>query len=157
VAGALPLVVYGFWLLWKARRLQAAWVMISAAVVIHAGIFLTVIPNLGLLQLAPRAAALYEDYKPCEDSTLVSVSYSEPSLAFLAGSNTKLLGLPDAARYLTANMACSLVLVDRKDEVALRSALDAQGVALTEYGRVTGLNYSNGHKLDLGLFAPTRR
>ncbi|MDL2171563.1 MULTISPECIES: ArnT family glycosyltransferase [Asaia] len=157
VAGALPLVVYGFWLLWKARRLQAAWVMISAAVVIHAGIFLTVIPNLGLLQLAPRAAALYEDYKPCEESTLVSVSYSEPSLAFLAGSNTKLLGVPDAARYLTANMACSLVLVDRKDEAALRSALDGQGVALTEYGRVTGLNYSNGHKLDLELFAPTRR
>ena len=155
--GALPLVGYALWLLWKAQRVRAAWTIICAAVVIHAGIFLTVIPNLGLLQLAPRAAALYDDYRPCEDSTLVSVSYSEPSLAFLAGSNTRLLGVPDAARYLSENASCSLVLVDRRDEQALKTALSEKGWSLTEYGRVTGLNYSNGHKLDLGLFAPNRQ
>lgn len=157
VFGALPLVLYAFWLLWKARRLHAAWVIIAAAVVVHAGIFLTVIPNLGLLQLAPRAAALYDDYRPCENSTLVSVSYSEPSLAFLAGSNTKLLGVPKAAEYLAANSSCALVLVDRKDEAALISRMLEKGFALTEYGRVTGLNYSNGHHLDLGLYAPARK
>ncbi|GBQ82954.1 ArnT family glycosyltransferase [Asaia krungthepensis] len=156
-AGALPLVLYAFWLIWKTERFRAAWVMLSAAVVIHAGIFLTVIPNLGLLQLAPRAAALYDDYRPCEDSTLVSVSYSEPSLAFLAGSNTKLLGVGPASDYLAKNASCALVLVDRKDETALYASMAAKGFGLTEYGRVNGLNYSNGHHLDLGLFAPVRQ
>lgn len=157
LAGALPLVLYTFWLMWRADRFRAAWVMLSAAVVIHAGIFLTVIPNLGLLQLAPRAAALYDDYRPCENSTLVSVSYSEPSLAFLAGSNTKLLGVGPASEFLTKNAACALVLVDRKDETALHAAMETRGFGLTEYGRVNGLNYSNGHHLDLGLFAPVRQ
>ncbi|WP_438381593.1 glycosyltransferase family 39 protein [Asaia sp. BMEF1] len=157
VFGALPLVLYAFWLLRQAQRLRAALVAIGAAVVVHAGIFLTVIPNLGLLQLAPRAAALYDDYRPCEDSTLVSVSYSEPSLAFLAGSNTKLLGVPKAADYLAANSSCALVLVDRKDEAALTTQMLEKGFSLTEYGRVTGLNYSNGHHLDLGLYAPARK
>lgn len=157
VFGALPLVLYAFWLLWQAQRLRAAWVVIGAAVVVHAGIFLTVIPNLGLLQLAPRAAALYDDYRPCEDSTLVSVSYSEPSLAFLAGSNTKLLGVPAASDYLAANPSCALVLVDRKDEAALTARMLEKGFLLTEYGRVTGLNYSNGHHLDLGLYAPAHK
>ncbi|NVN04881.1 glycosyltransferase family 39 protein [Asaia spathodeae] len=155
--GALPLVLYAFWLLWQRQRRRAAWVVIGAAVVVHAGIFLTVIPNLGLLQLAPRAATLYDDYRPCEDSTLVSVSYSEPSLAFLAGSNTKLLGVPAAAEYLAANASCALVLVDHKDEAALTAHMLEKGFSLTEYGRVTGLNYSNGHHLDLGLFAPVRK
>jgi len=157
VFGALPLVLYAFWLLWQAQRQRAAWVVIGAAVVVHAGIFLTVIPNLGLLQLAPRAAALYDDYRPCEDSTLVSVSYSEPSLAFLAGSNTKLLGVPAASDYLAANPSCALVLVDRRDEAALTARMLEKGFSLTEYGRVTGLNYSNGHHLDLGLYAPAHK
>ncbi|WP_336946104.1 glycosyltransferase family 39 protein [Asaia sp. HN010] len=157
VFGALPLVLYAFLLLRQAQRLRAALVAIGAAVVVHAGIFLTVVPNLGLLQLAPRAAALYDDYRPCEDSTLVSVSYSEPSLAFLAGSNTKLLGVPKAADYLAANSSCALVLVDRKDEAALTTQMLEKGFSLTEYGRVTGLNYSNGHHLDLGLYAPARK
>lgn len=157
LVGGLPLVLYAFWLLWKAQRLRAACVVIGAAVVIHAGIFLTVIPNLGLLQLAPRAASLFDDYRPCAESTLVSVSYSEPSLAFLAGSNTKLLGVPDAARFLAGNASCALVLVDKKDEAALRARMLDEGFSLTEYGRVKGLNYSNGHHLDLGLFAPAQK
>ncbi|GBQ13512.1 ArnT family glycosyltransferase [Swaminathania salitolerans] len=155
--GALPLILGALWLLYRAQRLRAAWMAIASAVIIHAGIFLTVIPNLGLLQLAPRAASLFDDYRPCNESILVSVSYSEPSLAFLTGSNTRFLGVRDAAEFLSRHDACALVLVDRKDLPALTTAMTAQGYDLTEYGRVNGLNYSNGHHLDLGLYAPMKR
>ncbi|WP_029604050.1 ArnT family glycosyltransferase [Kozakia baliensis] len=152
--GALPLLLLSFRMLWQGDRTKAVLSVMASVVIVHAGLFLTVIPNLQTIQLAPRAAALFDDYRPCEDSTLVSVSYSEPSLAFLVGSNTKLLGVEAAAHYLHDNGSCALALVDRRDEDKFRAAMKELGLSVSEYGRVSGLNYSNGHHLDLGLYAP---
>ncbi|MCQ9155846.1 ArnT family glycosyltransferase [Acidomonas methanolica] len=154
--GALPALLFSIRLLLRGERLHAALAAIAAAVMIHAGLFLGVIPDLTVIQLAPRAAALFDDYRPCEDSTLLSVSYSEPSLAFLAGSNTRFPTIPAAADLLRDHGNCTLVLVDRRDEPALGAALAARGRRLVEYGRVAGLNYSNGHMLNLGLFAAAK-
>lgn len=151
--GAAPLLILAGRLLIKGERLKAALASMSAAVLLDAGVFLAVIPNLDTIRLAPRAAALFDDYRPCDDSTLVSVSYSEPSLAFLAGSNTRFLGVKAAADYLVEHASCTLVLVDRRDQEALKAAVASQDKKLVEYGRVQGLNYSNGHRLDLGLYA----
>lgn len=152
--GALLPVLLAIRLLWMGQRLRATMAALAAAAVIHVGLFITVIPNLDTIRLAPRAAALYADFKPCADARLISVSYSEPSLAFLVGTQIRLLGLDAAAEELATHGECALVLVDRRDEARLRAALAQRGHSLVEYGRVRGLNYSNGHKLDLGLMAP---
>ncbi|GBR51309.1 glycosyltransferase [Neokomagataea thailandica NBRC 106555] len=154
LGGSLPLMVLAIWFIFKKARRNALICVMGAAILTHAGLFLAVIPNLQTIRLAPRVAELFQAVQPCADSTLISTSYSEPSLVFLAGPNTQLLGAAPAAQYLSGHKECSLVLVDRKDEAAFRKALEQTGTELTEYGRIKGLNYSNGHHLDLGLFAP---
>ena len=152
--GSLPLMAGAAVLLFQHQRRQAAFCAMGAAIIAQAGLFLAVIPNLQTIRLAPRAAALFEESKPCADSVLISTSYSEPSLVFLAGQHTQLIGPVEAARYLKKNPRCDLALVDRKDEPKFRAELQKNGMDVLEYGRVNGINYSNGHHLDLGLFAP---
>lgn len=134
------------------RRVAALWALTSAAI-IHLGIFLIVIPNLSTIQLAPRAAAFFKAHRICSDQTvLISPSYSEPSLAFLIGTRTKLLGVEAAATYMAWRPQCTLVYVDIKAEGRFKSVLADEQDNLKLLGRVRGLNYSNGHKLDLGLW-----
>ncbi|MBF0858640.1 glycosyltransferase family 39 protein [Gluconobacter sp. LMG 31484] len=154
LGGTLPLVLGAILMLLKHQRRQAAFCAIGAAVIAHAGLFLSVIPKLQTIRLSPRIAELFDDVRPCNDSVLVSSSYSEPSLVFLVGPNTQLIGPTEAAKYLHDHSQCSLALIDRKDEPAFTQALLKYGLEVVEYGRVHGLNYSNGHHLDLGLFAP---
>ena len=70
------------------------------------------------------------------------------------GEHTQLIGPEAAAAYLQQNPRCTLALVDRKDEKTFRDALNRTNLSIVEYGRIQGLNYSNGHHLDLGMFAP---
>ncbi|MEN3174436.1 glycosyltransferase family 39 protein [Gluconobacter sp. OJA] len=154
LCGALPLMGGAILLLIRNHRQQAAFCAMGAAVIAQAGLFLAVIPNLQTIRLAPRVAALFEDVKPCAQTVLVSTSYSEPSLVFLVGEHTQLIGREAAAAYLQQNPRCTLALVDRKDEKTFRDALNRTNLSIVEYGRIQGLNYSNGHHLDLGMFAP---
>jgi len=154
LGGTLPLVLGAILMFLKHQRRQAAFCAMGAAVIAHAGLFLGVIPNLQTIRLSPRIAELFDDVRPCNESMLVSSSYSEPSLVFLAGPNTQLIGPAQAAEYLHNHTQCSLALIDKKDEAAFTHALLKYGLDVVEYGRVQGLNYSNGHHLDLGLFAP---
>lgn len=152
--GALPLVVAAAWFVIGGHVLRAAMTSIAAAAIIHVGLFLTVIPNLQAIWLSPRLAALVDDYRPCPDTIVASASFSEPSLVFLVGQNTALVGPAGAADLLRDNRACGLALVDRRDEPAFRARLRQDGLDVTEFGRVAGLNYSTGKHLDIGLFGP---
>ncbi|MBB2202012.1 ArnT family glycosyltransferase [Gluconacetobacter tumulisoli] len=154
-AGALPLMGVALWLLLRGEALRAALSAIGAATIIHVGLFLTVIPNLQTIWLSPRLAALVDDYRPCPDTIVASASYSEPSLVFLVGQNTALVGPAGAADLLRDNRACGLALVDRKDEPVFHARLRQDGLDAIEFGRVTGLNYSTGKHLDIGLFGPS--
>ncbi|MFT8802742.1 MULTISPECIES: ArnT family glycosyltransferase [Gluconobacter] len=154
LGGALPLMLGAILMMLKYQRRQAAFCAMGAAVIAHAGLFLSVIPNLQTIRLSPRIADLFEDVRPCDDSVLISSSYSEPSLVFLVGPNTQLLGPAAAAGYLHEHPQCSLALIDRKDEAVFTRKLLEYGLDVVEYDRIQGLNYSNGHHLDLGLFAP---
>ncbi|GBR67646.1 ArnT family glycosyltransferase [Gluconobacter kanchanaburiensis] len=154
LGGSLPLLLCSIFMLMKQQRRQAAFCAMGAAVIAHAGLFLGIIPQLQTIRLSPRIAELFEDVRPCTNSILVSSSYSEPSLVFLVGPDTQLIGPAEAADYLHAHSQCSLALIDRKDEIRFRNRLLKYGLEVVEYGRVQGVNYSNGHHLDLGLFAP---
>jgi 4-amino-4-deoxy-L-arabinose transferase-like glycosyltransferase len=153
--GALPLIGVSAWLLLLRQALRAAMTAIAAAVIIHVGLFLTVIPNLQAIWLSPRLAALVDDYRPCPDTVVASPSFSEPSLVFLVGQNTALIDPARAADLLRDNRACGLALVDRRDEPVFRARLRQDGLDVIEFGRVAGLNYSTGKSLDIGLFGPT--
>ncbi len=148
VVGAVLTGLSGASLL-RARRLRAASLAIAASFVTVTGLFLFVVPHLDTIWLSPRIASTMAQIRPCPTSRLVSASFTEPSLVFLAGRDTLLTMPQDAGRVLGRD-ACAVALVSRRDERAFRSSL---AVPVRKLGEVDGVNYSTGRHLALSFFA----
>ncbi len=131
---------------------RAAAFAAAAALLTYASLFWVVLPALRTIWLSPRIAAMVAQVKPCQDSVLASASFSEPSLVFLVGRDTRLVGAAAAADLLAQDRRCAMALVGLRDEAAFRARLAADGIGVRQLGRVGGINYSTGKRLDLGLF-----
>lgn len=153
VCGSLPLLVLGGWLLWKHKWLDSAFCSMGVALLTEVGIFLCVIPHLASIQLSPRIAESFAQLRPCHDSVLISPSYREPSLVFLTGGTARLLSPSQAAHSLHDHARCDLALIEQKDDPVFQKTLYGLGSEVILYDQFEGLNYSNGHRLHLKLYA----
>jgi len=131
-----------------ARRIALA--TISAAA-FFAVLTVFVLPGLTPVWLSPRIADAFAKAKPCPDSRLIAVGYQEPSLVFLAGTNTLLVGPKDAATALAADK-CAVAVVDGRNVEAFTGALPGGQASVEEVGTVRGVNYSKGAERLLILF-----
>lgn len=131
---------------------QAAAFAAAAALLTYASLFWAVLPALRTIWLSPRIAAMVAEVKPCPASVLASASFSEPSLVFLVGRDTRLVDAAGAADVLAADRRCAMALVGTRDEAAFRARLAADRLEVRQLGRLQGINYSTGKRLDLGLF-----
>ena len=109
-------------------------------------------PTLTPIWLTPRIVTAIDQFRPCEKSVLASSQYHEPSLVFMAGTNTKLTDTSGAAAHLATDPACALALIPVSEEIALQSALASSGKTVTRLTEIDGINYSSGDKLALGLY-----
>ena len=114
---------------------------------------LLVLPALQTVWLSPRIAAAVRSLRPCPDSVLAAASYAEPSLVYLAGRDTKLVGPAEAADVLHDQPACGLALVDARDAAVFLDRARALGLAPRALTRIDGINYSSGRRLALTLYA----
>lgn len=112
---------------------------------------LFVVPALKPLWLSPQIVRAFERVKHCEDSRLISVGYSEPSLVFLSDTNTGLMKPRQAARAL-AEDPCVVVAVEKSRRRALFKRLPEGRDGLERVARVRGLNYSKGEDRVMLLF-----
>ncbi|HTT79661.1 MAG TPA: glycosyltransferase family 39 protein [Stellaceae bacterium] len=113
-----------------------------------------VLPGLDRLWLSRAAAALVAQHPPNPGAPLVAVGYSEPSLVFLLDGTPRLLP-PDAAA--TALGRGGEALVSSRDATRFQRALASGRLAARPLGRVSGLDYSDGERLVLTLYAVARR
>jgi molybdopterin-guanine dinucleotide biosynthesis protein len=74
--------------------------------------------------------------------------FSEPSVVFLLGTDTRLTGGAGAAQHL-ADHPRALVFVSDREETAFRGATAEQGFAVVDFARVAGFNYSKGKRVVL--------
>ncbi len=149
---SLPLVLLSGWLVLRGQAPEALLAVAGAAVIAYFGLFSVVLPRLSTIWLSPRIAQMVALERPCPGSVLASSSFSEPSLVFLVGQDTRLIDAAAAADFLDRDRACGLALVGSRDEAAFRARLLADHLAVRQLGLVTGLNYSNGRRLTLRLF-----
>lgn len=128
----------------------------SAGAAATMGILATfVLPGLTPAWLSPQIAREFAAIKPCPDSRLISAGYHEPSLVFLAGTNTLLTDGERAAEEL-ARDSCAVALISDDQLEAFDGSL-AEGVSsIEELGRVTGVNYSKGTERILTFFGQAR-
>ncbi|HHZ09279.1 MAG TPA: glycosyltransferase family 39 protein [Rhizobiales bacterium] len=111
-----------------------------------------VVPALKPLWLSPQIAETFLAGRPCPDSRLAAAGYHEPSLVFLAGTDTLLTDGAGAAAELERD-ACAVALVTDDQLEAFDDGL-AEGIAgVVEIGRIEGVNYSKGTRRTLTLFA----
>ncbi len=149
---SMPLLLLSGVLVLRRRVQDGLLSVCGAAVIIYFGLFTAVLPHLDTIWLSSRIARTVASVKPCPDSVLASTSFSEPSLVFLQGQDTKLVNAPAAADFLSADRSCGLALVGSRDENAFRARLAADGLAVRQLALIQGINYSNGRRLSLALF-----
>jgi 4-amino-4-deoxy-L-arabinose transferase-like glycosyltransferase len=156
---AAVLALLAGWLGSGIRAPAAPSLRITFATICSAAFFsvltLFVLPGLQPVWLSPRIAEAFQKAKPCPDSRLIATGYAEPSLVFLAGTNTLLAAPKDAARALAADK-CAVAVVDGRNVEAFAGALPGGQASVEEVGTVRGVNYSKGTERLLILFRNKR-
>jgi hypothetical protein len=142
------------------RQVEAAVIpaLLSAAAVIVAA-FQFVLPSLETAFPSPRLAAAAAPYLACTDQPLGSADYAEPSLVFLAGTDTKLLPWAEAAAWMAEGDGRFVWMSDRRREKFDATAAE-QGFDVIELAEVFGFNYNRGKAMTWRLLLraddPTR-
>jgi 4-amino-4-deoxy-L-arabinose transferase-like glycosyltransferase len=112
-----------------------------------------VLPGLDRLWLSRAAASLVAAHPRAAGEPLVAVGYSEPSLVFLLGTDLHLAGAVAAAEVLSGG---GEALVSGREDPLFQQSLKARGLVADRIGETRGLDYSNGQRMVLTLYAVRR-
>ncbi|MBV9786488.1 MAG: phospholipid carrier-dependent glycosyltransferase [Acidisphaera sp.] len=117
------------------------------------------LPDLRGLWLAPQVAAALQAHwsggRP-DDAAFAEIGYAEPSLVFLCGTATGLLGDPEAAAHFLAGGPDRVLLVGERDLAAFGAASRRLGLSPHAFAVIRGYNYSRGRRVVLTLFDAPR-
>ena len=143
-AGALAFFFVG-------RRIAAMGAAIAAAVVLIPLLTVGVAPRLGALWLSPRVAALVAKDRRAGDPPPVIAGYAEPSLIFLLGTQTQIVGPGADAAKIAAQQGGLALIEDRQRDAFLAElgALDTEAFAVEA---LDGYDYSNGRKMHITIY-----
>jgi len=124
----------------------------GAAMVLSTLAFGEILPRLESVWLSQRVATVVAGLDGCDARVVASADFHEPSLVFLLGKETKLVGPEGAAEHLLQNPSCALALVSGEQSARFATALQAAGAASIELERFEGFNYSKGRTVTLTLY-----
>lgn len=153
IAAGIAILSAG-WLSDFARRLMPEFrvgATVAASITAYAILTTSIVPALSPMWLSPRIGDMFDAVKPCPNSVLSSSSYHEPSLVFLAGTDTRLVEPPEAAQDLQEDRECAVALIAAEQMQGFTQALPAGLVSVEELGRIEGVNYSKRGSLGLDL------
>jgi 4-amino-4-deoxy-L-arabinose transferase-like glycosyltransferase len=145
--------VMGFlaWRLYEADGAEHA-LMRGAAAALLTGIaiFALILPSLAQLFPSPQLARILRD-SGCSEPVAAAVGYQEPSLVFLAGTNTRLTDGGGAADFLRAG-ECRFAFVEARQERSFAQRAEAVGLRYTAGPRIEAINISNGQAVTIAVF-----
>lgn len=150
-AAVLAFAVAGLVLLRRRRRPAAVAALAGSALVLAITCYQGVLPRLDPLW-SSAAVARMAAAEGCAGHRIAAAGYAEPSLVFLAGTETLLTDAAGAAAHVTRGGPCAFALVEKREEPAFRAALPGVDPPVFEIGRFSGFNYSNGRFIELTLY-----
>jgi 4-amino-4-deoxy-L-arabinose transferase-like glycosyltransferase len=138
----------------QARR-ALAWAL-PLGILGHAALVGVLAPRLEPLLLSERAETVLARARllprqGVAPGPIAVAGYAEPSLVFGVGTGTTLGDAQDAALALADNRAA---VVESREQPAFQAALKRLRVIPRRIGTVEGLDYSNGDKTTLTVYAP---
>ncbi len=128
----------------SAKRPVAVAFAAGAYLVFYITSFGVSLPEMTQPWLSREAAQLVAPYRATCQGPVASIGYTEPSLVFLLGTDTKLLATENDLPPPSPDQPCQLVLWAQKPT----ESLPMRGEVL---GKITGFNYSRGKPLELVL------
>jgi 4-amino-4-deoxy-L-arabinose transferase-like glycosyltransferase len=87
----------------------------------------------------------------CDRPQAAAAGYHEPSLVFLAGTETKLVNGAEAADFLRQG-GCRFALIEQRHERAFLRRAEALGLRYSPPQRVEGYNYNQGRAISIGVY-----
>jgi 4-amino-4-deoxy-L-arabinose transferase-like glycosyltransferase len=150
LAGAIVCGLFA-WQLYEDDGAERSFMRATAATVLTAiGIYAVVIPS---LEPAFPSVALADVLRQsnCAHPVAASAGYEEPSLVFLAGTDTHITDASGAADFLLQG-ACRFAFVDARQERAFALRAEAVGLRYDRGPRVDGFNISNGQRITIAVF-----
>ncbi|MEM6762779.1 MAG: hypothetical protein AAF615_07880, partial [Pseudomonadota bacterium] len=141
--------------IWRGASMVAGSVMaptLAAAIVAQSVVWGIALPSFAPVWISTRLVAAADEAAPCPNPRLASVGgYNEPSMIFLAGTDTALVEPDEAVAILMDE--CAVVAARERSVADVRAAAEAVGLTVAEVGYVEGFNISKGDPIRLTLFA----
>ncbi len=150
---AVPLLGATLLLLHRDRPIGAVVCAGAAALAVFVSAYAYQLPRLQTIWMSPRIAEAVARARPCPQTTLATVPYVEPSLVFLVGTGTRLTDARGAAEHLLHDPTCALALIGAQEQGQFLSLMAAAKIEPRAVDRISGINYSNGKRLELTLYA----
>ncbi|MCG6917635.1 MAG: glycosyltransferase family 39 protein [Deltaproteobacteria bacterium] len=151
---AVLLLTLPTWKVFHGRLVEAAIGAILLETLILAPTLHVIMPGANGLWLSRSVARAVEQYRgSARDPApiIAAAGYHEPSLVFLCGTGTKLVGVGEAALHLRQNPK-GLALIREKLDVAFHKALTGPSGSVELLEKIQGVNYTKGKRMTLNLY-----
>ena len=156
---ALPALVasslLGFWAWWlflKNRMVPSLWAGFIASACLSVGVFGFAQLDLRSLKLSDRLAEAARNL-PCENPSVATLGYREPSLVFLTGTGLEMVDSGAQAAGFLRQGGCRVVFVEKRHEGDFRAENERLGQQPVLSTRVHGFNINSGRRLDIAAYA----
>ncbi len=148
--------VSGAYMMFRGQPRRALAIALPLGLLGHAALVGLLAPRLEPLLLSERVEAVLAKSRllprqGIAPGPVAVAGYAEPSLVFGVGTTTDLGGAQDAADALADNRAA---VVESREQPAFQAALKELRLKPRQIGIVNGLDYSNGDKMTLTIYAP---
>jgi 4-amino-4-deoxy-L-arabinose transferase-like glycosyltransferase len=123
---------------------------VAASVLLAFGLYGVVIPSIGPLFPSAPLARLVRN-ADCANPVAATAGFHEPSLVFLAGTQTRLTDGGGAADFLRQG-GCRFALIERGSERNFLRRADAIGLRYAPVRRIEGYNIANGRAISIAAY-----
>ncbi len=152
-AGGVLFLAQGAALLLLPRRKTASLVALTlGGLVFMAVTFGYTLPHLQRIWMSRAIVEAVERVKPCAQSQIISVGYNEPSLAFMAGTDTMMLTNGVEAAEAMQQNACRVAVINATSKQGFLDAFAQAKTRPQEAGTIDGLNAGHGAQAALTIF-----
>jgi 4-amino-4-deoxy-L-arabinose transferase-like glycosyltransferase len=153
---ALGLALAAVQLFRRDQRRYAVLPLALAGGLLAFSLFRFLFVNMPSVFLSPQIAANLDPPGQCVSTTLAIAGYTEPSLVFLAGTQTKLLPTgEDVALALSADR-CLTGAVAQDELTSFKDTLNGLGIRAREVAKIEGFNYGRGKKTTVTVYQTWR-
>lgn len=136
------------WAACRGRLLAAGAGLVVTALAAFPPILGVVLPSLDHMFLSRQLAAIIGTVG--SDGPVAAAGFSEPSLVFLVGTQTRFVDGVGAADHLAAHRR-ALVVVSDADRAAFDQRAGQLGLETDSFGSASGVNYSRGKRVSLAV------